>query len=196
MVTTTTRDSRSHLDIRWNEAFENNHPSFGIPSVAHFDDTTGDGPRINDGVPIPWPERGHTFGRDEAKLQIFGQVARPLELGWMDMVELPRTTIRANLVIGRAPVHRIWSGPDLLAMIDRAMPYPGADQITVHAEGGYRQTVELHAFTAPMILADRVDGRQLDRSEGGPLRLVGDELAPWRAIKWVRGIEIESTQIV
>ena len=129
-------------------------------------------------------------------LRVFGEVANEIELSWQELNELPRT---ANV----QDIHCVtrWSRFDAqfegvhwseLAKLVR--PKETARFAIAHAEAGFTANVPL-SFLADRsaLLATHADGEPLTAEHGYPLRLVIPGKYFWKSAKWLRGIELSSS---
>ena len=125
-----------------------------------------------------------------------GQVENPITLSWENFNRLPRTEVtedihcvtrwsRFDVTIGG--VH--WSGLEELVR-----PLPSARYVIAHAEQGYTSNVPIEFLRDRLaLLATHADGVPLAPEHGGPLRLVIPGKYFWKSAKWLRGIELTSS---
>jgi DMSO/TMAO reductase YedYZ molybdopterin-dependent catalytic subunit len=153
-------------------------------------------PRKSRIAPRPlWPARNQSTHIDTATvgLEVYGEVANKLRLGWLELASRTLSEVLGSLAISRfgSNPSRVWSGAALEPLIELSEPDPRATRLVAHGEGGYSIHLDLEdVLSGPAILAYSVDGRPLSRSEGGPLRLVMPHLDAWRNAKWLRGLEL------
>src|SRR5207302_7839814 len=128
--------------------------------------------------------------------EVFGEVERPLTLTWDELRELPATEVTVD-------VHCVtrWSRFDtrfrgvhwheLAKLVD---PKPTARFVIAHAEQGYTANLPLEAIEAhEALIAWEADGEPLEPDHGWPLRLVVPSRYFWKSAKWLRGLELRST---
>ena len=73
-------------------------------------------------------------------------------------------------------------------------PLPSAHFVVAHAEEGYTANVPIAFLRDPLsLIATHADGEPLTPEHGGPLRLVIPGKYFWKSAKWLRGIELTST---
>ncbi len=126
------------------------------------------------------------------RFRVWGAVARPFNLGWDDLLALPRAEVQCDIHcvtrwsrfdnrFGGVPV------PDLLA---RAQPLGHARHVLVHAEEGFTTNLPLADLDRPEnLLALSHGGEPLPPEHGGPVRLLVPHLYFWKSAKWVTGFE-------
>jgi DMSO/TMAO reductase YedYZ molybdopterin-dependent catalytic subunit len=128
--------------------------------------------------------------------RVFGEVENELELSWEQFNELPR---RSNV----QDIHCVtrWSrfdaefeGVHWSELAKLARPKPSARFVVAHAEAGFTSNVPLSFLDDPnALLATNADGEPLTPEHGFPLRLVIPGKYFWKSAKWLRGIELSST---
>lgn len=128
--------------------------------------------------------------------RVFGEVEEPLLLTWEELRKLPSTEVTVD-------VHCVtrWSRFDLsfkgvhwreLAKLVR--PKPTARFVVAHAEQGFTANLPLEAIEADdALVAYEADGAPLTPDHGWPLRLVVPSRYFWKSAKWLRGLELRST---
>ena len=63
-----------------------------------------------------------------------------------------------------------------------------------HSEAGFTTNVPLEEFTREdCILAYHWDGKEIEPDHGWPLRGLVPRLYLWKSAKWIRGIELRTT---
>ena len=139
-----------------------------------------------------WPIHGSRLDLDCWDLRVFGAVTDELRFKWNDLAGLPESQLKVD--VGLTSISRQirhWHGVDAWSVLTLAGVRGDADWLIVHCEGGYSHVLELDRFfEGPVVLARGVDGRALNRREGGPLRMILPQFAPWQNAKWVRGLEL------
>ena len=128
--------------------------------------------------------------------KVFGEVEEPLTLTYEELQALPQTEITAD-------IHCVtrWSRFDTgfrgvhwgeLAKLVR--PKATARYVLAHAEQGFTANVPLEALEADdALVAWEADGRPLEPEHGWPLRLVVPSRYFWKSAKWLRGLELLSS---
>jgi DMSO/TMAO reductase YedYZ molybdopterin-dependent catalytic subunit len=127
---------------------------------------------------------------------VFGQVENELELSWNEFTELPTVEVTQDIhcVTRWSRFDVTFSGVPWSALAERVRPKPTASFAIAHAEQGYTANVPLSFIEEPLaVLATHADGEPLTPEHGGPLRLVVPGKYFWKSAKWLRGIELAST---
>ncbi|MFN7998626.1 MAG: molybdopterin-dependent oxidoreductase [Bryobacteraceae bacterium] len=142
------------------------------------------------------------------RLQIEGRVSRPLELAFADILESPVKDIQAvlecagNPTTGAAAANAVWRGVPLAAILERAGAAP--DAVAVMLEGAdsgrlfpespdmkYCQVVPFEKCMQPeSLLAFKVNGRFLARSNGFPVRALFPGWYAMDSVKWLQRIVV------
>lgn len=126
------------------------------------------------------------------RLRLGGSVARPVELGWEDIVRLPRTLIVRDFhCVTTWSVRAVaWEGVAATAIVDLVGPDPDVRWVLATGRDGYATSFPYEAFAHPdTLLADRMEGAPLRQEHGFPLRLVVPSLYAWKSAKYVEAIE-------
>jgi DMSO/TMAO reductase YedYZ molybdopterin-dependent catalytic subunit len=126
-------------------------------------------------------------------LRVHGAVERPLSLTWGELEACERCSPRTDFhcVTGWSRLGVEWEGVRLAVLLARARPTAAARFVRFADAGRYDTTVPLAlALADEAFLADRADGRPLERIHGGPLRAVVPSLYAWKSCKWVREVEL------
>ncbi len=128
--------------------------------------------------------------------RVYGQVEKPLTLTWDQLRELPQTEITADIHCvtrwsrfdtGFRGVH--WR--DLASLVK---PKPTAHFVVAHAEQGFTSNLPLAALEEEnALIAWEADGEPLTPDHGYPLRLVVPSRYFWKSAKWLRALELRST---
>ena len=128
------------------------------------------------------------------RLRIDGLVARPLELGYDDLLRLPRSeqTSDFHCVTGWTVSNVRWAGVRFRDLLALAQPLPRAHALRfVSAERPYDDTLTLaQGFRPDAMLAYAMDGKPLARSHGAPARVVMPAMYGYKNVKWVERIEL------
>src|SRR3989442_190145 len=119
------------------------------------------------------------------RLRVRGAVARPAELSYADIAELPRR--EASVILdctGGWWSEQIWSGIGVAELLDRAGVSPGATRVEVVSVTGHRWTFD-RTTAGRAILASHVGSGPISPGHGYPLRLVMPGRRGFVWIKWV-----------
>jgi DMSO/TMAO reductase YedYZ molybdopterin-dependent catalytic subunit len=129
-------------------------------------------------------------------LRIFGDVENEIVLSYDELQALPQIEITAD-------IHCVtrWSrfdasvrGVHWRELARLARPRPSARFVLAHAEHDFTANVPLEALEDDQALvAWEADAEPLTADHGWPLRLVVPSRYFWKSAKWLRGLEIRST---
>lgn len=136
---------------------------------------------------------------EDWQLVVDGAVASPLSLSLYDLKQYPATTQMATLecyypvgpwlLVGNAN----WTGMALNTIIQEAAPLAEATSISFHALDGYiAGPFDMNEFLQKndIILAYGMNGEELPKDQGYPLKLVVPGCAGYQWGKWLKHIEI------
>ena len=128
--------------------------------------------------------------------RVFGEVEQEVELSWEQFGELPRggNVQDIHCVTRWSKFDTSFEGVHWREVAQLARPKPTARFAIAHAEAGFTANVPL-AFVEDenALLATHGDGAPLAPEHGYPLRLVVPGKYFWKSAKWLRGIELRST---
>ena len=127
---------------------------------------------------------------------VTGEVENPVRLSWEDFDRLPRTEVTEDIhcVTRWSRFDATFEGVRWSTLEELVLPRPSARFVVAHAEEGYTANVPLALLRDPLsLLATHADGEPLAPEHGGPLRLVVHGTYFWKSAKWLRGIELTST---
>jgi DMSO/TMAO reductase YedYZ molybdopterin-dependent catalytic subunit len=128
--------------------------------------------------------------------EVFGEVERPLTLGWEELRELPATevTVDIHCVTRWSRFDTTFSGVHWRELAKLVEPRPHARFVVAHAEQGFTSNVPLEALEDEnALIAYEADGEPLAPEHGWPLRLVVPSRYFWKSAKWLRGLELRTT---
>ena len=129
-------------------------------------------------------------------LRVFGEVEEELELSWEELVALPRTGNVQDIhcVTRWSRFDAQFEGVHWRELAKLARPLPTARFVVAHAEHGFTTNVPLAALEHEnALLATHADGEALTPEHGWPLRLVVPGKYFWKSAKWLRALELRST---
>jgi DMSO/TMAO reductase YedYZ molybdopterin-dependent catalytic subunit len=128
------------------------------------------------------------------RLRIDGLVANPHDLGYQDLLRLPRVeqTSDFHCVTGWTVGNVRWAGVRFHDLLALARPTPQAHALRfVSAERPYEDTLTLaQALRSDALLAYEMDGAPLARPHGAPARVVMPSMYGYKNVKWVERIEL------
>jgi DMSO/TMAO reductase YedYZ molybdopterin-dependent catalytic subunit len=127
---------------------------------------------------------------------VFGEVERELTLSWDELRDLPATEITADIhcVTRWSRFGTSFRGVHWRDLAPLVAPKPDARYLVAHAEHGFTSNLPLEALEAEdALVAYEADGEPLTPDHGWPLRLVVPSRYFWKSAKWLRGLELRST---
>jgi DMSO/TMAO reductase YedYZ molybdopterin-dependent catalytic subunit len=128
--------------------------------------------------------------------RVTGEVEEPLTLDWEEFQALPSTeiTIDIHCVTRWSRFDAGFKGVHWRELAKLARPKKSAHFVVAHAEQGFAANVPLVAIEDDeALLAYEADGEPLTPEHGWPLRLVVPNRYFWKSAKWLRGLELRST---
>ena len=149
-----------------------------------------------------------SLAAEEWKLSVTGAVARPLELGYADLVRRPRRDLPVTLecagnpVVGGMVSNAEWSGVSLADLLEEARPASDALVVRLWGADGetdgsayYSRSIPLHKARHPdTLLADRMNGVALPVQHGFPVRAIIPGWYGMDSVKWLREVEVLTTE--
>jgi DMSO/TMAO reductase YedYZ molybdopterin-dependent catalytic subunit len=129
-------------------------------------------------------------------LRVFGEVEEPLRLTWDALRALPASEITLDIhcVTRWSRFDADFRGVHWRELAKLCRPKPTARFVVAHAEQGFTSNVPLEFLEDEQaLLAYEADGEPLTPEHGWPLRLVIPRKYFWKSAKWLRGIELRST---
>ena len=128
--------------------------------------------------------------------RVFGEVEEPLTLTWEELKELPSTeiTIDIHCVTRWSRFDTSFRGVHWRELAKLVQPKSSARFVLAHAEQGFTANVPLEAIEDEQaLIAYEADGEPLAPEHGRPLRLVVPSRYFWKSAKWLRGLELLSS---
>ena len=129
-------------------------------------------------------------------LRVVGEVENPIRLTWEEFTALPSrdVTVDIHCVTRWSRFDTRFRGVQWSELAKLAQPKPSARFVVAHAEQGFTANVPLDAIQADdALLAYEADGEALSPDHGWPLRLVVPSRYFWKSAKWLRGLELRSS---
>jgi DMSO/TMAO reductase YedYZ molybdopterin-dependent catalytic subunit len=126
------------------------------------------------------------------KLKIKGQVENPFELTWEEFLQLPRTTLKADIhcVTTWSRYDNTWEGVHIREILQRAKPLPTAKFVMAHSWTGYTTNIPLENLDDDdVMIVTKHDGQDIELEHGGPVRLLVPKLYFYKSAKWLYGLE-------
>jgi len=131
------------------------------------------------------------------QLVVDGEVETPLRVGWTDLLALPRVTSVSDFhcVEGWSVVDCRWEGVRFKTLVTRVKPRAGVESVFFECADGYTTSLPLAALLDDdVVLAYRLNGEALERSLGGPLRLVIPTKYAYKSAMWLTRIQFMTTK--
>ena len=128
--------------------------------------------------------------------QVFGEVERPLTLTWDELRRLPSSEITVDIhcVTRWSRFDASFRGVHWRELAKLVGPKPNARFVVAHAEQGFTSNLPLDALEDEhALIAYEADGEPLAPEHGWPLRLVVPSRYFWKSAKWLRGLELRTT---
>jgi len=129
-------------------------------------------------------------------LRVFGEVENPITLTWEQFNALPRSENVQDIhcVTRWSRFDTRFGGVHWRELAKLARPKPSARFVVAHAEQDFTANVPLaYLEDDQALLATHGDGQPLAPEHGWPLRLVVPGKYFWKSAKWLRGLELRST---
>jgi DMSO/TMAO reductase YedYZ molybdopterin-dependent catalytic subunit len=125
------------------------------------------------------------------RLRVHGQVRKPLELGYDELLALPQTEQSSDVhcVTGWSALGMAFLGVRVATLAEQAGVLSTARHVIFEAAHGYTANVPLAEATRPNVLVTyRMNGRPFARQHGAPVRGLVPDLYFWKSAKWLTGI--------
>ncbi|WP_455367347.1 sulfite oxidase-like oxidoreductase [[Eubacterium] cellulosolvens] len=139
------------------------------------------------------------FDPDTWTFEVLGLVENPFTLSWREFQSLPaiKSLSDFHCVTGWSKLDNMWGGIPFKNIYEMARPKKNAHYATIICDGGYTTSLPLAEYlTDDVILAYKLDDRQLEPRYGGPLRLVVPQKYAYKSAKWVRKIKFTEKQVL
>ncbi|MFZ5867650.1 MAG: molybdopterin-dependent oxidoreductase [Thermodesulfobacteriota bacterium] len=150
----------------------------------------------------PLPEFGsmgledHEVDLVSWRLLIDGHVEKPLSLSYQELLQFPSIERKVLLICpGFCANHGVWKGISAKELLARAQVKQGASHISFQGPSGtYAKTLRVpvaDVLSDRVFLAYAVNGADLPRKHGFPLRLVAEGYYGYDWVKYVDKVTIE-----
>ena len=130
------------------------------------------------------------------RLDIDGAVRRPISLSHAEFMALPQQDSVSDMhcVTQWSRYDNHWTGVAARTVLELVEPHETARHVTFHAYDGYAANVRLDQFDQPdVLLVTAWEGKSISREHGGPVRVLIPRLYLWKSAKWLRRIELSTT---
>jgi DMSO/TMAO reductase YedYZ molybdopterin-dependent catalytic subunit len=129
---------------------------------------------------------------DTLKLEVKGEVDKPLVLSYKDLLALDQVQLTCDVhcVTGWTLLDARWSGVRLSTIMHLTKVRKEANFVIFEAYGGYTTNIPMaEARKDNAILAHSFFGRNLPKEHGGPLRALVPDRYFYKSAKWLEGIK-------
>ena len=129
-------------------------------------------------------------------LTVTGGVERDLTLTWEQLLELPsrEVTVDIHCVTRWSRFDTTFKGVHWSELAKLVSPKPSARFVIAHAEQGFTANMPIDAIEDEnALIAYEADGEPFTPDHGWPVRLVVPSRYFWKSAKWLRGLELRST---
>jgi DMSO/TMAO reductase YedYZ molybdopterin-dependent catalytic subunit len=129
-------------------------------------------------------------------LAVTGEVERDLTLTWEQLLELPsrEVTVDIHCVTRWSRFDTTFKGVHWSELAKLVSPKPSVRFVIAHAEQGFTANIPIDAIEDEnALIAYEADGEPLTPDHGRPVRLVVPSRYFWKSAKWLRGLELRST---
>jgi DMSO/TMAO reductase YedYZ molybdopterin-dependent catalytic subunit len=202
-------ESKVAARMRW---IERRREEIGALAPIAGDAHLGSGPENRHGQPqVPagqhvvkkWPvlDLGDhpKIRREDWRLEVTGDCARPLELDFQGLLAYPQVSEQSDFhcVTTWSLLDSEWGGVRLADLIAEAQPHPEAHFVLItgydqEPRSGLPYTTNLRledALAPDNLIVHTWNGEALPREHGGPVRMIAPRLYGWKGTKWIRKIE-------
>lgn len=124
-------------------------------------------------------------------LVVDGEVEKPKKLGWDDFVKLPmvKSVSDFHCVEGWSVLGCIWEGVLFRNIVDLVKPRKDAKFVMFECADGYTTSLTLKELSGDdVLLACKLDGKELEHGLGFPVRLVAPAKYAYKSALWITGI--------
>jgi DMSO/TMAO reductase YedYZ molybdopterin-dependent catalytic subunit len=128
--------------------------------------------------------------------RVMGEVERELTLTWEQLLELPsrEVTVDIHCVTRWSRFDTTFKGVHWSELAKLVGPKPSARFVVAHAEQGFTSNMPVEAIEdESALIAYEADGEPLTPDHGWPLRLLVPSRYFWKSAKWLRGLELRSS---
>jgi sulfoxide reductase catalytic subunit YedY len=135
----------------------------------------------------------HAVNLDVWRLEVSGQVRRPLSLTYATLTALPAVERDVLLICpGVFANHGRWRGVSIKGLLEQAEIERGASTVTIQSRTGSEARLPMaDILSDKAFLAYEVNGQTLPRKHGFPLRLVAEDHYGSEWVKYVDSISVD-----
>ena len=144
------------------------------------------------------PNMGGTRGAKTVadwRLEIGGEVARPLTLTYADLMDLKQIDLTCDVhcVTGWTLLDSLWRGIQMTTIMDLVKVKDSARFVIFEAAGDYTSNIPLsEARKDNVILAHGYSGGDLPQIHGAPLRGLVPDRYFYKSVKWLKAVRFEA----
>ena len=131
------------------------------------------------------------FEPEKWSLTVDGEVENPLKLTWRDFLKLPSVESVSDFhcVEGWSVRDCKWYGVKFSALVQIVKPQKDAKYVFFKCSDGYTTSLGLgDLLKEDVLLAYKLNGKFLEESLGGPVRLVVPDKYAYKAAMWVERV--------
>jgi DMSO/TMAO reductase YedYZ molybdopterin-dependent catalytic subunit len=124
-------------------------------------------------------------------LIVNGEVEAPLKLNWDDFMALSQAEVVSNFhcVEGWSVLSQKWSGVLFSTLQERVKPSKGVGFVLFECADGYTTSLPLSDLQGDdIVLAHKLNGKDLSQPLGGPMRLVVPKKYAYKSPMWLTRI--------
>lgn len=128
-------------------------------------------------------------------LVVDGEVERPLRMSWTDFLKYPKIISKSDFhcVEGWSVVGCEWEGIRFKYIVELVKPKETAKFVFFECADGYSTSLPLNELLGDdVLLAYRLNGKDLEDSLGGPLRLIVPKKYAYKSAMWITNIRFMS----
>ena len=133
---------------------------------------------------------------DKWELKIGGHVENPVTLSWQQFLALPqfKDVSDFHCVTTWSQFDMEFEGVAFFTIADLVKPKPEVSHVFFKSYDGYSTNNPLDVcMDDDVLIAHKWNGQPLTKEHGGPARLLVPHLYFWKSAKWVRGLQLAST---
>jgi DMSO/TMAO reductase YedYZ molybdopterin-dependent catalytic subunit len=127
------------------------------------------------------------------RLEVSGEVERPLTLTWEHLLDLPsrEVTVDIHCVTRWSRFDTTFKGVHWSELAKLVSPKPSARYVVARAEQGFTANSPVAAIEDEnALIAYEADGEPLTAEHGWPVRLMIPSRYFWKSAKWLTGLEL------
>lgn len=129
----------------------------------------------------------------EWRLRVDGACASPYDIGFDELLTFEQVddTSDFHCVTTWSRFDIAWRGVRLADLLAAAEPDDGAEHIMCYGYDDYTTNLPLvEALKPDVLVAHTADGAPLPVEHGGPARIITPQLYAWKGAKWIRRVEL------